>query len=667
MARSTRNFALSDLALALVVIAFIGVPLVGAIWLGTHPRESTTEKRELASLPAWPTTFQAWQALPKKFDGWAHDRFGFRTDLLAGYKWGLVSIFHESASARAMVGRDGWLFVTGSGSLADMQGIAPYTRPELENAVEQINARGELLALRGIRYGFVVFPDKHTVYPQFLPRGVYGGFDKRRLDALDAAMAETGHDYYIDVSKALRTGATHSPFQLYYKSDTHWNPWGAWNGYREWVALDGARLGLKQVDYQFSQFRILPHFTAGDLRLMSGYRPHDQDIWPPADGGCNPELWPAPAPIVRKVRMPPNHYRIGGCGATGKALVIHDSFMDSISRYVSASYAKAWYVWAYPADATFGWLVDTLKPDVVIVQRVERLTDTFPPTDLDALVQELGVVGEDASINDQGDLTLGGVSGSKVPAQVLGSLDNISRDGDQLYVAGWVRMGHSSPAAVIAVVDGKVVGEAPVTLYRPDIAGSTHDSMLTWSGFRLTVPVAAAAAPDLRLYGVGATTYGHFALGVDARRKLRRALRVFGVTGESAGIDGRGNLVLGDGNDDKVPAQAQVLGSVDKISRDGDKLYVTGWIRMGRSSPAAVIAVAGGKEVGEASVTLHRPDVASAMHDSMLAWSGFRLTVPVAAAAAPDLRLYGVDADTYGEFLLDVHAQRKLQGALRDH
>lgn len=527
MARRTRSFALSDLALTLVVIAFVGVPLVGAIWFGTHPRESTTEKRELSSLPTWPTTFKAWQALPKKFDGWAHDRFGFRGDLLAGYKWGLVSIFHESASARAMVGRDGWLFVTGSGSLADMTGASPYTGPELENAVTQINARGELLALRGIRYGFVVFPDKHTVYPQFLPRGVYGGFDRRRLDALDAAMQETGHDYYIDVSEALREEATRSPFQLYYKSDTHWNPWGAWNGYHEWVALGGARLGLKQVDYPFSQFRIPHHLAAGDLYLMSGDRPHDQDIYPPAGAGCNPKLWPAPAPIARKVRMPPNHYRIGGCGAAGKALVIHDSFMDSVSRYVSTSYAKTWYVWAYPADATFGWLINTLKPDVVIVQRVERLTDRFPPTDLDALVKELGIVGADAGINDRGDLTLGGISGTKVPARarVTGSLDKISRAGDKLRITGWVRMGNSSPQVVLAVADGNVVGEAPVTLHRPDVARAWRDSTLAWSGFQLNVPAAVATAPDLRLYGVDADEYGELVMDGHARHQLQDVLR----------------------------------------------------------------------------------------------------------------------------------------------
>lgn len=511
-----RNIAVSNLLLALAMATFVVMPLVGAFWTGTHSVESSMEHRQLAGLPPLPRTLHAWTKFPKAFDAYAHDQFGFRDDLLRGYRWLLTSVFHESTSWRAFVGRDGWLYFTGDESLADMQGISPYTDAELRNAVAQINARGELLAVRHVRYGFVVFPDKHTVYPQFLPRGVYAGFEHRRLNALDAAMARTGHAYYLDASIALRRDAEHSPFQLYYKSDTHWNPWGAWLGYRAWVAASEPRLGLRRYDFRFDQFRIPRRSFSGGLSRMSGYHPYDPAILPSPDTGCEGDkAWRVPDAMLRRLHTVASHMRTAGCNGHGTALIVHDSFMDSIERYVTSNFKRSWLVWQYVDDRNFGWLVDQLHPGTVLVERVERLMGKFPETNLAALVRELGVVGESTAIDGHGELVIGGNGNRKTPVHqpVAGALDRVVRDGDRIHVEGWARMGKSTPAAVIAVIDGKVVGEAPVALYRPDVAAAHHDPSLTWSGFRIDLPGASwKGNQGLRLYFVDFDTYGEFRL-----------------------------------------------------------------------------------------------------------------------------------------------------------
>ena len=427
------RIAISDLLLALLMGAFVLVPLVGAGWLGSRSDVSSTEKRELANVPHFPNTFGDWKRFPKAFDAFATDRFGFRPQLLDGYKRIVAGVFHDSISERAFVGKHGWLYVTGSGALDDMRGADDYTDAALVNAVQQINARGELLAVRRIPFGFVVFPDKHTVYPQFLPHGLYAGFDHRRLNALDAAMADTGHPYYFDASDALRADAPKSPFRLYYKSDTHWNVWGGYLGYRAWQAAEGARLGLKPAHYTFDQFRN-PHRLAvsGDLHLMSGYVTRDPDIWPPADAGCGDHAeWEVTKATRWKLQTPASHLNIANCKGTGTALVIHDSFMHAITRYVAASFKRTWLVWAYPDDAAFGWTVDQLHPDVVIVQRVERLTATFPRTDLSALVKDLGVIGESASVDDSGRLRIGAGAGvyARPAVGVAAAMDEVRKIG----------------------------------------------------------------------------------------------------------------------------------------------------------------------------------------------------------------------------------------------
>ncbi len=516
----------SNLLLALAMVAFVGVPFARAVWSGAGQAESNVEKRELAGLPAFPTTSQTWIEFPKAFDSYAHDQFGFRDDLLQGYRWLMGTVFHQSTSFRAFVGRNGWLYYTGDGSLADMQGTSAYTDAQLRNAVEQINARGELLAVRGIRYGFVVFPDKHTVYPQFLPPGVYAGFEHRRLNALDDAMAETGRDYYFDATDALRRDAAHSPFPLYYKSDTHWNPWGAYLGYQAWVATSGSRLDLRQFDYRFDQFRNPHRSRNGDLAKMSGYRPDDPEILPPTGAGCpSSAAWPVSQTILQRLGVTTHFLNTTGCDGQGIALILHDSFMDFVQRYVTSSFKKSYLVWDRVDDENFGWLVGKVHPDVVVVERVERMMDVFQDADIAALLKYHGVVGETAIVGEQGDLVVGSHGNRKALARqaVSGAIDRVVRDGSRIHVDGWARVGKSSPAAVIAVLDGIVVGEAPVTFYRPAVAAANHDE-LAWSGFRLNLPAEALSrgSSALRLYCVDFDSYGEFVLNPPDRQRLAR-------------------------------------------------------------------------------------------------------------------------------------------------
>ena len=667
-----RNIAISNLFLAFVMTAFVAVPLAGTLWHGTHQTESDVEKRQLAGLPAWPAGLQMWTKFPKGFDAYARDQFGFRDDLLQGYTWLMASVFHQSTSDRAFVGRDGWLYFTGNDSLVDMRGISPYTEAELRNDVEQINARGQLLAVRGIRYGFVVFPDKHTVYPQFLPRGVYAGFEHRRLNALDTAVAQTGRDYYFDATDALRRDAARSPFRLYYKSDTHWNPWGAYLGYEAWVAASGRQLNLRPFDYRFDQFRTARQSLRGDLSKISGYYPHDPNIYPPAGAGCqSAEPWSVSNGMLHRLNTIARHMRTADCGGNGTALVLHDSFLDSIERYVTANFKRSRLIWNYPADQDFGWLVDQLHPDTVVIERVERLMRHLRPLDLDALVQELGVVGESATIDDHGGLKIGNGNNRKALSNesAIGGLDRVVRTGGQIYVEGWVRLGHSPPAAVIAISDGKVVGEAPVMLYRPDTPAVKDDPPLRWSGFRLRMPASAInqGFRMLRFYWVNFDTYGRFALNNQAQQKLSAANEMeVGMLQGRVGENAAGELIVAGSSTMSLHDGGPAMGSLDQISRKGGFVRLVGWAGLGEVPASKVIAVVDGRVIGEAPVVLRRIDVANAYRNPKMMWSGFEMRFPARALGqgGKALRLYFVSADRFGKYSMDKEDRGRLRAVL---
>lgn len=507
--RIAQSNLVSNALLALLFAAFCAVPLIGAIWSGAHHSESRVEKRRLADLPAWPRSFSAWLPWPKRFDAYATDRFGFRDVLLDGYKAMMTDVFRQSASPRAFIGKDGWLFLGSPAVRADMQGGDPYTDSQLRNIVQQINARGELLEAMHIRFGFMVAPDKHSVYPQYLPAGVYGGFSRRRLAALDRAMAATGHPYYTDISDAMRQASANSPVPLYYKSDTHWNHWGAYLGYQAWQRASGTWLDLHRFDYTIGQFWRPPGSITGDLGVMSGYQPFDRDIKPAFAYPCDISDWNAPIAMRRRLKLPPSQFRTADCSSDGAGLVIHDSFVKSMAPYLADNFQHVWMVWAYPDDAQFAWLVQTLHPDAVLIERVERMMTLFPQTRLAALEESLNLAGSSVELDPGGQLVVvhGGARIERSPMPVIATIDRISKSPHGVTLQGWADANGRPPAVAIAVINNRVAAEAPVALRRPDVAQARANPRLEWSGFALDLSIAELRSGPVQIYFIDYATY----------------------------------------------------------------------------------------------------------------------------------------------------------------
>lgn len=508
-----KRITLPDLTLSLAFLVFLALPLLGTCWSGGNTAEANTEKRDLAPFPSWPGDVASVLKLPGRMDAFATDNFGGRSFLLKSYKYVLANVFHQSASERSLIGEGGWLYVTDSGSLDDMQGIDPYTGTDITKFIRHISSRGDFLAAAHIKFGYVAMPDKHTVYPQHLPVGVYGGFGRRRLGDLDAAMISAGKDYYVDLSKDMLRLAEHSVWPLYYKSDTHWNPYGAYQGYESLVRARGDFLGLQPVRYDFDQFQVPGHSAGGDLALMSGDYPSDPDIYPPVDLPCSQQRpWNLPRDLLAALRLPTSHLFMTECpGGRGVALVLHDSFMQSMYPYVSRNYARAYYIWGYSNDGVFARLVNEVHPDIVLTERVERLMHSVPSTDMNALQQGLGLVGDRAKLNAKGELVIESrlkkATRPAVSSHV--SIDSVQYKSDHWVISGWGEMEGRPPAAVIAVANDIVVAQASVNGKRGDVAATLHQPQLGYSGFALNLPRTAMPADraQLQIYLLTFGTY----------------------------------------------------------------------------------------------------------------------------------------------------------------
>ena len=85
-------------------------------------------------------------------------------------------IFHTSASAKVVIGKEGWLFLGNINQYFDeidyYRNLKPFTIRELRSWQILLEQRRNWLRRRGIRYLFAVAPNKSTIYPEFMPDAV---------------------------------------------------------------------------------------------------------------------------------------------------------------------------------------------------------------------------------------------------------------------------------------------------------------------------------------------------------------------------------------------------------------------------------------------------------------------------------------------------------------
>ena len=133
-----------------------------------------------------------------------------------------------------LVGRDGWLFFTGGSNLESCRSVDPFSEQELHELTQLFGQRRRWLAAQGCEYLLYFAPDKHTIYPEYVPESMKQVGPLTSSDQLTAYMARHSKVRLVDLRPALLKAKKER--LLYYKSDTHWNEYGAYVGYRPIIA-----------------------------------------------------------------------------------------------------------------------------------------------------------------------------------------------------------------------------------------------------------------------------------------------------------------------------------------------------------------------------------------------------------------------------------------------
>ena len=198
-----------------------------------------SEQREYAPNPSFEIENIA--SYPTAYTDYYNDHFGFRKWLLENGSKFKYKLFSESPSDKVINGRDNWWFYNNEVLPNGEEYIfSDYTHrnlleeEELQEVKINLEKRKKFVESMGADYYITYFPNKHTIYRDYLPYraklATIGSVS--RMDQITNYHKETNSRVqFIDTKTTLLENKGNQ--LLYLKNDTHWNEYGAFIAYKK--------------------------------------------------------------------------------------------------------------------------------------------------------------------------------------------------------------------------------------------------------------------------------------------------------------------------------------------------------------------------------------------------------------------------------------------------
>jgi alginate O-acetyltransferase complex protein AlgJ len=276
-----------------------------------------------------------------------------------------------------VVGRDHWLFMgqetTKINELRYFLGTNLFEEETLSQWLQMLSQRRRWLEQRGIAYWLIVTPNKSTIYPEFMT-AIYPRGRKTRMDQLVEFLGRRAPGFpLIDLRPVLQAGK--KARLLYWPTDTHWNDLGKYLAYREIVRRLAARFpALKAIPedaftiepcnkacHDLEDLLLLPWAVKGPFFQLVPKRP----------------LPSHPVPARNRAASDRSLTFRSKAGAIPLALIIHDSFGDTLKQLLGSHFQKSIWLLDRSHDFPDEW-IDRRRPRLVIDEVVERYLEEDP-------------------------------------------------------------------------------------------------------------------------------------------------------------------------------------------------------------------------------------------------------------------------------------------------
>lgn len=343
--------------------------------LGVNILKEFHENRNLAPKPMSKNGKFLLSRFISEFDAYISDHFCLRKPLLISQNTVKYFLFNVSPDPKAMPSKKGWIFYGTSLTLRDYARVNQLEPLYVERIEQSLRERKAWLNARGIGFIFTITPNKHNIYPQYMPSYRLKGKGISNGEWLGERLAKALPGTVANMFPALRRAAKHR--QAYYKIDTHWNHWGA---------KEAALAVFHLVKKSFPGIKIKPLpglkdtpevLFPGNFGQVMGVPLREEEQVPvPLEGWS----WKNVSASELKDMLPERagvFQRVNPKAPPTRVLVLGDSFMSRFDKYISEMFGHSIFVnlWDTPLTAANRFPIDfiaTLKPDIVIFLIAER-------------------------------------------------------------------------------------------------------------------------------------------------------------------------------------------------------------------------------------------------------------------------------------------------------
>jgi alginate O-acetyltransferase complex protein AlgJ len=304
-----------------------------------------------------------------------NDLYGFREFYIFLNNSIKYFLFNDSSNKNVILGLDGWLYwnFLNDKVIEDLKGDNQFNALELQGWINPIMEKTQLLTSMDIDYVFLVAPNKHTIYPEFIPDYLHPLKGPTRFDQIVEVLRKDYVLNLLDLRTTLNFRKKNA--RLFDKTDTHWNSVGAF------YASNSLFRFLKHKHFDSLDIPILQlHSTTskltsgGNLSRLLYLQDYINEL------ALKPEIGNLSS-FTRENFLINNRIEIlrtYNADKKFKILVFHDSMFDRMIDYMSHYFQEVYYIKSSFDYDLFFEVSNLFNPDIVIEEIGERALSYSP-------------------------------------------------------------------------------------------------------------------------------------------------------------------------------------------------------------------------------------------------------------------------------------------------
>ena len=286
-----------------------------------------------------------------------HKNYGLKNLLLKDYIDFKIKILKEPVLQNQIVhGKNDWLYLGDNykNSFKNTFGNDDFIIKDEKKIISNLKEIQLFLDKKSIPFYFVIAPDKNQIYPEYLPFQLNKNETKasKIIKQINNQTSITCFSLY----KCLITKK--NKVDLYYKTDSHWNSYGAFIGYKEIMKKINEKKQIKAESINNYTITKNENFNGGLSRMLLSNKLEDSIVFK-RKKEFNIE-------IIKKDNTFKHFKNLNG---VGKLLIYRDSFTDNLLPFLNDTFKEVISIKGHNLNKN---LIDSFKPDLVILEKIER-------------------------------------------------------------------------------------------------------------------------------------------------------------------------------------------------------------------------------------------------------------------------------------------------------